>query len=206
MKALKDSKVPADGSGARSSAVGGDGCGQGAFKNSHRAGKIQIKCRLIKGRAAQNERCARQVCRNNSMGVGQIDVFKCQRSRDRRDWADLGVRLACVLPPANATVCGPVVMTGTSLVPVIVIVNGTVVPRIVRCEIVVDLRHIGQRQRFAGGEEIESVVREAVGEGRRTVIIVAGAGDRNQLNSIAAMSASCCAFSVAVTSPCAAFW
>ena len=32
-----------------------------------------------------------------------------------------------LVPPENAIACGPVVMTGTSLVPVIVMVNGRVV-------------------------------------------------------------------------------
>ena len=41
---------------------------------------------------------------------------------------------------------------------------------VVQREIVVDLRNVGQRQRLAGGEEIEGAVGDAVGPGRRAVV------------------------------------
>ena len=65
-------------------------------------------------------------------------------------------------------------MTGVSLVPVIVMVNVLNVDLDVRREIVVDLRHVGQCQRLAGGEEIEGAVGDAVGPGCRAVVDVGG--------------------------------
>ena len=46
-------------------------------------------------------------------------------------------------------------MTGTSLVPVIVIVIGRVVVLIGGRKIVVDRQQVGQLQRLAGGQEVE---------------------------------------------------
>ena len=52
---------------------------------------------------------------------------------------------------------------------------------IVRWKVVLDLHPVGQRQRLAGGEEVEIFVGEAIGEGRRTVIVVAGVRCRDEL-------------------------
>ncbi len=52
---------------------------------------------------------------------------------------------------------------------------------VVRPEIVVDLRDIGQRQCFAGGDKVEGAVDHAVGPGHRAGVLVAGVGDQEKI-------------------------
>ena len=52
---------------------------------------------------------------------------------------------------------------------------------VVRREIVVDLRDIGQRQRFAGGNKVKGAVDDAVGPGHRTGVLVGGVGDQDKI-------------------------
>ncbi len=49
-------------------------------------------------------------------------------------------------------------------------------------KIVVDAHQIGQRQLFASGEEVESLVGDAVGPTRRAGVLVAGIGDHGNLD------------------------
>ena len=191
----KVGKAPADRAGAGPRAVGRNRSAERGFEGMERSGRQGV---------ASREHVTGQR-RRNRVGIGEIDIGKSQRTRrggirGQRAARHAGAARKCDRLRAGGD-DGNVVGAGDR--------DGEREGRhlVVRREIIVNLDVIGQRYGLAGSEEVESVVRQAVGNGRRTVVVVAGSrGPRRDRSSIAAISASCWAFSVAVTSLCAAFW
>ena len=123
------------------------------------------------------------------MGVGQIDVLERQRSRGRILGSGDGVRIQERQIPAGyvfaARKCDRRRRTGDH--------RGVVAAGdrdrdrydrrfVKRRVVVVDPHVVGQRQCFAGGQEIERVVRQAVGPGRIAVVVVAGTRDHDEFD------------------------
>ena len=160
------------------------------------ARKLRLKSRQIKHRAG--ERCTRQVarqaCRNNTVGVGEIGVCKRQRSRlfirQRSRWVDQ-IDARCLrrggqIAALRALAADKSDRLRPGRYDRHVIGAGDRYrelefgDQIARQVIVIDKRVVGQRQRLALGEEVEGTVGDAVGPGCRAEVAVTGRGDHGE--------------------------
>ena len=190
-------------SGTRSGAVGCHGCGEGALEHAHGAGELCFQRLHIKRPPVLSESVAAVKCVETVwVSVRSASVkpsFSVVGPFGQTAAARIGADFSGVKGSAA------VAMTGASLVPVIVIVNGTKVARLSAGVIRIDLRPVGQRQRFARAEEVESLVRDLVGPGRRAEVGVARGLHHDHRDFFQrGMSFSSCA--AAAMSWCCAFW
>ncbi len=170
----KVGKFPIDRPAAGPRAVARDKGGEGFCECRHGGGRKLIKRRFIKCRdAGSGQRRIRQR-RSNRVGIGQVDIGKCQRSR--RGCVSDGLQISAGGEFASRIRDG--FRSGGNDRNVIGAGDRYCKRKggrlIVPCKVVLDNHVVGQRQRLAGAEEIESIVRDTVGPGRRTVVIVAG--------------------------------
>ena len=159
----KVGEFPVDRSAAGQRAVSRDHGREGFFECRHGRGRQRIQRRHIKRRRTGSGHRRVREHRGNRVGVGQVDIDKCQRSRGGHVSDGLQVaaggefasRIRDAFRPGGDD--GNVVGAGDRD-------RERKGSRLrVRREIVVDHHNVGQRQGLAGGEEVESIVRDAVG-------------------------------------------